>query len=51
MMCDVGDAISGLLSARNDELPTHPRVLAPGYAVAGVVGAALGAAALFSDDV
>jgi|1186.fasta_scaffold241667_2 hypothetical protein len=51
MMCDLGDAISGLLSNRNNELPTRPRVLAPGYAVAGVVGAALGAAALLADDV
>ena len=51
MMCDLGDALAGALSARNDELPERPRVLAPGYVVAGIVGAGLGAAALLSDDV
>jgi hypothetical protein len=51
MMCDLGDAVAGLLSARNNELPDRPRVLAPGYAVAGVVGAGLGAAALIAGDV
>ncbi len=51
MMCDLGDALAGALSARNNELPERPRVLAPGYVVAGVIGAGLGAAALLSDDV
>lgn len=51
MMCDVGDMVGGLISARNGELPTHPRVLAPSFAVAGAIGAGLGAAALASGDV
>jgi hypothetical protein len=51
MMCDLGDMVGGLISARNGELPTDPRVLAPSFAVAGAVGASLGAAALASGDV
>lgn len=51
MLCDVGDLVSGVLSARHGELPAQPRVLAPMLVVAGAIGASLGAAALLSDDV
>lgn len=50
IMCDVGDMMGGVLSARAGELPTHPRVLAPLFAVAGALGASLGIAALASGD-
>lgn len=51
MLCDLGDLLSGVLSARHGELPSQPRVLAPMLVAAGAIGASLGAAALLSDDV
>jgi hypothetical protein len=51
ILCDLADAVGGLLSARQGELPSHPRLLAPAFAAAGAVGASLGTAALVSGDV
>ncbi len=51
MFCDLGDMVGGVLSARRGELPSHGFPPAPLFAVAGAVGASLGAAALLADDV
>ncbi len=51
MLCDLGDLVSGVLSARHGEVPSKPRFLRPMLVVAGAIGASLGAAALLSDDV
>jgi hypothetical protein len=51
MMCDLGDALAGVVSARGGQLPDRPRLLAPALVAAGIAGAALGAGALLSDDV
>jgi hypothetical protein len=50
ILCDLGDAAAGALSARRGELPPGERVLVL-FTGAGLVGASLGAAALLSDDV
>ena len=50
MLCDVGDMASGVLSARQGELPPGPRTL-PLFVGAGAIGASLGAAALIARDV
>ena len=50
ILCDLGDAAAGAVSARRGELPAGDRTLIL-FTGAGLVGAALGAAALHSDDV
>ena len=50
MLCDVGDMVGGLISARHGELPEQPRVLAPLLTASGAVGAGFGAAALIAGD-
>jgi hypothetical protein len=51
ILCDLGDAAAGVVSARHGELPAKPRVRAGLMAGAGLLGASLGAAALADDDV
>ena len=51
MVCDLGDAAAGVVSARHGELPENRRTLNGLLAAAGLVGAGLGAAALAGDDV
>jgi hypothetical protein len=50
ILCDVGDAAAGFISARHGQLPAGRHVSAL-FTGAGVVGAGLGAAALASGDV
>jgi hypothetical protein len=50
ILCDLGDAAAGVVSARHGELPAKP-LLTGVIAGAGLVGASLGAAALAGDDV
>ena len=51
IMCDLGDMVSGALSARAGQIPSHPAALRPLLTAAGAAGAGLGAAALISGDV
>src|SRR3954454_19492199 len=52
ILCDLGDAAAGVVSGRHGELPLREkRTLTGVIAVAGVVGASLGLAALADDDV
>ena len=51
IMCDLGDAAAGVLSARNGQLAPGRRTWNGLLAYAGVVGASLGAAALVDGDV
>jgi hypothetical protein len=51
ILCDLGDAAAGVVSARHGELSPKRPVLNKLIAGAGIVGASLGAAALASDDV
>ncbi len=48
--CDLADALAGLVSARRGELPNNRRVRVTLF-VSGLLGAALGAAALAKNDV
>jgi hypothetical protein len=48
--CDLADAVAGLVSARRGELPNNRRVRVTLF-VSGLLGAALGAAALAKNDV
>src|SRR3954451_23221594 len=50
ILCDLGAAAAGVVSARHGELSPRP-VLNRLIAIAGLVGASLGIAALASDDV
>lgn len=48
--CDLADAVAGLVSARRGELPNNRRVRVT-LCVSGLLGAALGTAALAKNDV
>jgi hypothetical protein len=52
ILCDLGDAAAGVVSARHGELPLgDKRTLTGVVSIAGLLGASLGAAALADDDV
>jgi hypothetical protein len=51
ILCDIGDAAAGVVSARQGELWRGRRTLKGLLAAAGIVGAGLGASALGAGDV